>query len=63
MEQNTKEEKLKPKNYCSGIVKLPPRPPKSAEEIQQAMEEMHDAQFDANVIHVGRRGNIVLPMD
>lgn len=63
MESNTKEERPKPRNYCSGIVKLPPRVPKSAEEIEEAMQRLHDAQFDAHVMHLGRRGNVVIPMD
>jgi len=63
MDPNTKEERPKPRNYCSGIIKLPPRPPKSAEEIQAAIDEVNDRQFDPHVKHGGRNGNIVQPLD
>ena len=49
--------------FSNGIVKLPPPAPKSNEEIEEAMQRLHDAQFDPYVMHMGRRGNIVIPMD
>jgi hypothetical protein len=52
----------KPK-YYSGIVKLPPRPPKSAEEIQADIDEVNERQFNPHVKHGGRNGNIVMPLD
>lgn len=55
--------KSEKKNYCLGIVKLPPSAPKSNEEIEEAMQRLYDAQFDPHVMHMGRRGNLVIPMD
>ena len=51
------------KVFFNGIVKFPPPAPKSNEEIEEAMQRLHDAQFDPHVMHMGRRGNIVIPMD
>jgi len=62
-EQEDTGQATKPRNYCRGIINLPPRPPKSDEEIRQMMEEMHEEQFSPNVKHIGRRGNIVQPLD
>jgi hypothetical protein len=62
-EKEGKGQATKSRTYCNGIVRLPPRPPKSDEEIERMMEEMHEAQFSPNVKHIGRRGNIVQPLD
>lgn len=60
-QEQTRE--FKKPNYISGIVRIKPSPPKTDEEIERRLQEIHDAQFDPNVMHVGRRGNIVIPMD
>lgn len=63
MEELNQQAVASKKSYSRGIVNIKPSLPKSDEEIQKALEEMHDRQFDAHVMHVGRRGNIVIPMD
>ena len=49
--------------YCSGVLKLPPRPRMSDEEIQAAIDEVNERQFNPHVRHGGRQGNIVMPFD
>lgn len=61
--ENQISNKTKKNNYCRGIVNIKPDLPKTDEEIDRRIKEMHDAQFDPNVMHMGRRGNIVIPMD